>query len=80
MDKLPKTQTTNETTNNSYIDYEKEIMVLKQEIKKLNDECNCFMSECEHLRTDNEKLYTKIVAYENVIKWQAGIWSENNDR
>ena len=38
------------------------------------------MSECEHLKNDNEKLFVKIVAYENVIKWQAGIRSENNDR
>ena len=61
------------------VDYEKEITMLHQELDELNEKLHHFMSECEHLRTDNEKLYTKIVAYENVIKWQAGIRSENND-
>ncbi len=60
------------------VDYEKEITMLHQELDRLSEKVHYFMSECERLKNDNEKLYTKIVAYENVFKWQAGIGSRND--
>ena len=60
------------------VDYEKEITMLHQDLDELNEKVHYFMSECERLKNDNEKLYTKIVAYENVIKWQVGIGSRND--